>query len=360
MNENKILLLLCISICSSFLGLYVFIEIEQWSQYKEYNKPPFKIPPQHSHSHNKKLPFNSAVAVTSALTSITNSPVITYFEYLSREENDTRLYEELDFQIFYKAYLSGGILNNNNKHHHHHDDDNITFDVHIESLTGIKSIIKNLNSKTTVQELKERILENGIVSDTISQRLVFNGQRLINTSELRTYNISQDNVIYLDIRQREGSIYSIKYLNSDFLNSKSYLQSLENHHKHHRCEWKRIFLTTKGKNHYINRFWPTSYHGTSTRNARRFADDGLIHSKDYKFNFSHGIFTTPDIDLASSFAQSFVYNGSKYLVLLQNRVNPKTLVKLPFKKGGNNYWVSPSIDDVKPYCLLIKKIGYCK
>src|SRR6266540_79797 len=163
MSENKILLFLCISLCSSFLGLYVFIEFGQWSQYREYENLPFP--------HNKQPPFDSATVVASALTSIINSPVITYDDYLSRDENDTRLYEQLDFQIFYKAYLSGGIISS----HNHKDDENLLFGVYIESLTGVKWLVENLSKRTTVQELKERIQENGMVPDTISQRLVFEG-----------------------------------------------------------------------------------------------------------------------------------------------------------------------------------------
>jgi hypothetical protein len=361
MNESRILLLLCMTICSSFLGLYIFIEIKTWSQYKEYEKTPFPFPSTPS----QPLPFNTTDIVASALTSITNSHIITYNEYLLRKENeeDNRNYEELNFQTFYKAYLSGGIT-----HKKHHDKNISSFNIYIETLTGIKLLIQNLNSKTKVQELKERILNYGIVNDTISQRLVFNGQRLINSNELRNYNISNNNIIYLDIRSyydddKGGNINNIiKYLNSNFLNSELILQSLKsnrnNNHKNFKCEWMRILLTKNDEK--LFKSWPYSYHGTSTRNAKRIADDGFIHSKNYKFNFGHGIFTTPDINLAVSYSNTFIFNGSKYLILFQNRVNPKSLVKIPIKKGkGSKYWVSPSVDDVKPYALLIKKIGYC-
>src|ERR1051325_7164387 len=127
MNENKFLLLLCITICSSFLGLYIYIEFEQWSQYEEYGK--FKKFPQNP--EDGKLNYSTIVAA--ALTSITNSPIITYYEYLARNQNDTRLYEPLDFQIFYKAYLSGGIIQSHDKY----NDDKL-FSVKIESLTGVK------------------------------------------------------------------------------------------------------------------------------------------------------------------------------------------------------------------------------
>ncbi|GBC07980.1 hypothetical protein RclHR1_07830007 [Rhizophagus clarus] len=347
------------SICSSFLGLYIFIEIKTWSQYREYEKTPFPFP---STPYQPPSSYNSSDIIASALTSITNSPIITYYEYLSRKDNDKGIYEELKFQTFYKAYLSGGIISSHNKHHD--DNKNVSpFNVYIESLTGTKLLIQNLNSDITVQELKERILENGIVNDTTSQRLVFNGQRLINSNELRNYNISHNNIIYLDIRSYyddEGSNHNniIKYLNSDFSNSDSILQfSKMKNHKNYKCDWMRILLSTT-KEIKLIKSWPNSFHGTSTRNAKRIADDGFIHSKGYKFNFGHGIFTTPDINLAASYAHTFIFNGSKYLVLFQNRVNPKSLIKIPRGKGGK-YWVSPSVDDVKPYALLIKKIGYC-
>ncbi|CAG8689890.1 2205_t:CDS:1 [Funneliformis mosseae] len=334
------------SLCSSFLGLYVFIEIEQWSQYKEYERTP------------KPFPSDSATVVASALTSITNSPVITYYEYLSRDENDTRLYEQLDFQIFYKAYLSGGIISS----HHHHVDKNVPFDVHIETLTGVKWLVGNLTGKTTVQELKERIQEICFIPDTTSQRLIFNGRHLLNSKRLGAYNIGQDNVIYLEVR---GSLDSIKFLNSDFLNVIHHLDEKSQKKLPGRCDWKRIPLTPSStEKHSIYKTWPYSYHGTSTRKSRTIADDGLIHSKRsklHKFTFGHGIYTTPDKNLASLYSHTFIFNGSKYLILLQNRVNPKTLVRLSRKRDGDgDYWVSPSDDDLKPYGLLIKKIGYCK
>ncbi|CAI2176530.1 10307_t:CDS:2, partial [Funneliformis geosporum] len=288
----------------------------QWSQYKEYDRTP------------KPFPSDSAAVVASALTSITNFPVITYYD--------------------------GGIISS----HHQHVDKNVPFGVSIETLTGVKWLVENLTGKTTVQELKERIQEIGYIPDTISQRLIFNGRHLLNSKRLGDYDISHDNVIYLEVR---GSLDSIKFLNSDFLNSIHHLD--EKHHKklQGRCDWKRIPLTPSStEKHSIYKTWPYSYHGTSTRKSKTIADAGLIHSKRHKFNFGHGIYTTPDINLASLYSHTFIYNGSKYLILLQNRVNPKTLVRLSFRKGGDEYWVSRSDDDLKPYGLLIKKIGYCK
>jgi hypothetical protein len=36
-----------------------------------------------------------------------------------------------------------------------------------------------------------------------------------------------------------------------------------------------------------------------------------------------GIYSTPDINVAKRYAKSFIVNAQEYLVVLQNRVNPK-------------------------------------
>ncbi|CAI2195366.1 113_t:CDS:2, partial [Funneliformis geosporum] len=219
----------------------------------------------------------------------------------------------------FPAYLSGGIISS----HHQHVDKNVPFGVSIETLTGVKWLIENLTGKTTVQELKERIQEIGYIPDTISHRLIFNGRHLLNSKRLGDYDIS--------------------------------------HLFESPCDWKRIPLTPSStEKHSIYKIWPYSYHATSTRKSKTIADAGLIHSKRHKFNFGHGIYTTPDINLASLYSHTFIYNGSKYLILLQNRVNTKTLVRISLRKGGDEYCVSRSEDDLKPYDLFIKKIGYCK
>jgi hypothetical protein len=38
-----------------------------------------------------------------------------------------------------------------------------------------------------------------------------------------------------------------------------------------------------------------------------------------------GIFSTPDLEIAKQFASDFIYEGKKYLLVIQNRVNPKYL-----------------------------------
>ncbi|CAG8450036.1 15506_t:CDS:1 [Acaulospora morrowiae] len=68
-----------------------------------------------------------------------------------------------------------------------------------------------------------------------------------------------------------------------------------------------------------------------------------------KFWFSRGVYTTPKIELAMKYATKFMYEDEKYMVLFQCRVRPETLKKI----GG--FWVSPMIEDVRTYGILIRK-----
>lgn len=72
--------------------------------------------------------------------------------------------------------------------------------------------------------------------------------------------------------------------------------------------------------------------------------------------FSHGIYSTPDIDVASKYATKFTYENQNYSVVFQNRVNPNSLTRITKEETGvGEYWISPSSDDLRPYGICIKK-----
>jgi hypothetical protein len=87
------------------------------------------------------------------------------------------------------------------------------------------------------------------------------------------------------------------------------------------------------------------------------AMDGHNLTKGKKFAFGFGIYSTPDIKVAEKYAIKFSYNNEQYLVILQNRVNPETLVKITVDQSGvGEYWISPSDKDVRPYSICVRKI----
>jgi hypothetical protein len=130
------------------------------------------------------------------------------------------------------------------------------------------------------------------------------------------------------------------------------------------CGWKRYAIKVVGKyedeiwlgsNDCPNE-WPVSYHGTGHDAANSIAQTGYDLTKHERFLYGRGIYSTPDIDVAKGFAKSFTVNAQEYLVILQNRVNPKTLIKTPCDKTGPpKYWISPNDKDIRPYGMCIMK-----
>jgi len=132
------------------------------------------------------------------------------------------------------------------------------------------------------------------------------------------------------------------------------------------CGWKRYAIKVVGKyedeiwlgsNDSPNE-WPVSYHGTGHDAAISIAQTGYDLTKHKYFSRGRGIYSTPDINAAKPYSRSFTQNGETYIVVLQNRVNPKTLIKLSCDKTGlPEYWISPSDKDIRPYGMCIMKIS---
>lgn len=103
--------------------------------------------------------------------------------------------------------------------------------------------------------------------------------------------------------------------------------------------------------------WPVSYHGTEHSSAMSIAQKGYDLSKGTRFAYGSGVYTTPDINTAARYASPFPYNGKNYEIVLQNRVNPKTLKKInTHLQGEGEYWLSPNEEDVRPYGILIREV----
>lgn len=106
--------------------------------------------------------------------------------------------------------------------------------------------------------------------------------------------------------------------------------------------------------------WPVSYHGTSLNNGLNIAEEGFDLSKGKRFLHGHGIYSTPDINVAMQYAVKtgeIGRNRKKYKVIIQNRVNPENLLKVDKAVTGvGEYWISPDGDDIRPYGFCVKEI----
>jgi hypothetical protein len=231
-----------------------------------------------------------------------------------------------------------------------------------------------IEREASVDKLKQIIYEKeGIFCN--KQNLIYCGQEIDEGHLLSEYDIrdsSEISVVRLramnanDILVLDRSSWDQRY-DYDFTNiddkGKRFTRAGVEYRRP--CGWKRYAIKVFGK--YENEAWlgsndspdewPVSYHGTGHEAANSIAQVGYDLTKHHRFVYGRGIYSTPNIDVAKAFAKSFIQNEQEYLVVLQNRVNPKNTIKLSGDEiGVEEYWISPSAIDVRPYgvCIMEK------
>ena len=126
----------------------------------------------------------------------------------------------------------------------------------------------------------------------------------------------------------------------------------------------------------VAREWPVSYHGTKDTFAKVIAAEGYDLDKGKRFRYGKGskysqlkqkihseiatgVYSTPDPSLAEKYAKTFEYQGAKYKVLVQNRVNMEDTEVIKVKFNDNHhkgqYFVTANENNIRPYGLLFKK-----
>lgn len=103
--------------------------------------------------------------------------------------------------------------------------------------------------------------------------------------------------------------------------------------------------------------WPVAYHGTNLMRANQITSEGFKPGP--RCMYGKGIYTSPSLEMVEKlYAQEFTHEGKSYKIVLQNRVNPKSLKVIPASQTGvgADYWLSPSGNDVRPYGVLIREV----
>ncbi|CAG8539780.1 2252_t:CDS:1 [Acaulospora morrowiae] len=245
--------------------------------------------------------------------------------------------------------------------------------IFVVTLTG-KLVTLDVQTNYTIYQVKRQIFDaEGI--PVHHQILTYNERVLENNRILEYYGI-QDNVTLLvkkvDIKNVTQYVIDPQSLdpkyNYDFTDVKdSGLKFMRGKFEYRRpIGWKRYAIKVRGK--YENdawlgkdtfrtesckNEWPVSYHGTAYHNANSIVNDGYLLSKGKNFAYGRGIYSTPDIKVAEKYATEFTFKGETYKLILQNRVNPKSLI--PVKTYVGEYWISPKGEDLRAYGICIKK-----
>lgn len=257
------------------------------------------------------------------------------------------------------------------------------FHIVVSSLAD-KAHVLYVDPQVTIEELKVLLEENEGIPSGILQ-LVSSGSILDNSKTLEECGLSGMSVVHMSIDFEATTFEKVlnlpavcldKKYNYDFTNVKDngavYFRGSEVYSRPY--GWYRYALKVLGeyeddiwlgeqgmRKEASEDEWPVSYHGTAKANGRSIAQHGYKLSNCKRSAYGKGIYTSPDLDTAASFAQGFTHEGKKYKVVFQNRVNPRSLRKLKntdwdqTHKGTGEFWLTGKEHDVRPYGILVKE-----
>ena len=252
------------------------------------------------------------------------------------------------------------------------------FPVFVKTLTG-KTIQIDVNKNDFVEDLKQSIEDKEGVLVT-QQRLMHctNGQ-MEDGHTLREYNIKEHDAIYVLIRLRGGQenyfLPPEKLLDPRYnfvypgIGQDSRSFSRGNRSFTRPYGWKKIALKVLGEYDNdqwlgVSRYdetdsadkeWPVSYHGTRKGFAEAIAEEGYALEKGKRFLYGRGIYSSPDPEVAESYAAPFNHEGASYKLIFMNRVNMGFTREIK-TTNGQIYFITSDDRHIRPYAILLKKL----
>ena len=241
------------------------------------------------------------------------------------------------------------------------------FQVITSSSDGRERFLTMSSDRCTILQLKDRIREEFRIRPE-DQCLSFHGIPLDDTSTLANYNIRNNSVIKLSVRVKGGSS-EIFYLDDtnldptwdyDFTDiDDGDTEFMRGGHRYYRpCGWKRIAINVLKKYPDGEAWlghdgsageWAVTYHGTKKRYFNPICEGYKIGDREL---YGKGVYSASRIGVAEDFAKKFQHDGSWYIGVFQNRVNPDEMC-IPDAKP--DYRLCQDENSIRPYGLCVKK-----
>ena len=97
--------------------------------------------------------------------------------------------------------------------------------------------------------------------------------------------------------------------------------------------------------------WPVSYRGTE----KGFAEKGYALVKGNRILYGRGIYSSPDPEVAESYAARFNHEGANHKLIFMNRVNMEFTKEIK-TRNGQIHFITSDDRHIRPYAILIKKL----
>ncbi|EGC29570.1 hypothetical protein DICPUDRAFT_84421 [Dictyostelium purpureum] len=227
------------------------------------------------------------------------------------------------------------------------------YQISTESNISILSLKKYLNEK----------YEQNIEPDKMV--LLYGSKVLANNMALSDYCIRNDSTVTLFISNNKVKISNV--FEPSYDHDFTFIRDVPNQFYrggrvyNRPCGSKRFALSVLNRFTNYNNWlgtdqnsWPVSYHASLS--YIDIKNSILSKHPQIQLNSHNEVLTTPSFELAKTNAHIFTFEGIKYYIVFQNRINPQSITTIKLN-DGNEYWKSLATSDhLRPYSICIQKV----